>query len=172
MVRLKHIVSVLVAIVLCGVIWLVHPAKEQVNQLETQIGRQYYSANFLLLDTVEELLAWNFSQPLTDADVDYLDKLSDDLLHTTDLIFFGGNVVHHEWRSRMLEVQEHLTKYVNGTSLTEIEVADLMQTLKATRFITLDFQDYVENIHDFYNAMHDEQHEMFERVKERLATKY
>lgn len=171
MVGLKYIGGVLVAIVLCGVIWLVHPAKEQVNQLEEQISRQYMFANFLLRDTVEDLLAWNFSQPLTDADEDYLKKLSNELLYTTDLIF-SGDVVHHEWRSRMNDIQGYLSKYMSGTSLSEEDVADINQSLQATRFITMDFNDYVDNTYDFYNAMHDEHHEMVERVKSRLASKY
>ena len=171
MVGLKYLGGVLVAIVLCGVIWLVHPAKEQVNQLEEQISRQYMFANFLLRDTVEDLLAWNFSQPLTEADEDYLEELSNELLYTTGLIF-SGDVVHHEWRSRMSDIQGYLSNYMSGTSLSEDDVADINQSLQATRFITMDFNDYVDNTYDFYNAMHDEQHEMVERVKSRLASKY
>ena len=171
MVGLKYIGSVLAAIVLCGVIWLVHPANEQVNQLEEQISRQYLYANFLLRDTVEELLAWNFSQPLTDADEDYLNDLSNELLYTTGLIF-SGDVVHHEWRSRMNDIQGYLNNYIYGTTLSEEDVADLKQSLQATRYITMDFDSYADNTYDFYDAMHDEQHEMVERVKSRLATKY
>lgn len=169
MVRLKNIVSVLVTIVLCGVIWLVHPAKEQVEELETNIGSQYYSANFLLHNTVVELLKWNFNQPLTDSDKDYLQHLSMEFLHTTDLHPLNGNV-HHEWRSRILDIQDYLTDY-SDSPLSEEDIADLKQALQATRFITLDLLD-IKNSYDFYNAMHDEQHEMVERVKERLATKY
>ncbi|MFF2793846.1 hypothetical protein [Lysinibacillus xylanilyticus] len=171
MVGLKYIGGVLVAIVLCGVIWLVHPAKEQVNQLEEQISRQYMFANFLLRDTVEDLLAWNFSQHLTEADEDYLEELSNELLYTTGLIF-SGDVVHHEWRSRISDIQCYLSNYMSGTSLSEDDVADINQSLQTTRFITMDFNDYVDNTYDFYNAMHDEQHEMVERVKSRLASKY
>lgn len=170
MVGLKYLGGVLVAIVLCGVIWLVHPAKEQVNQLEEQIGSQYSYANFLLRDTVEELLKWNFSQPLTDADEGYLNELSAEYFYITGLI--SRDVVHHEWRSRMNDIHSYLTKYIYGPSLTEEDVADLQQALQATRFISMDFNDFVESSQDFYAAMHDEQHEMVERVKSRLAKQY
>ncbi|HWL24952.1 MAG TPA: hypothetical protein VNR38_14595 [Ureibacillus sp.] len=129
------------------------------------------SANFLLHDTVDALLEWNYEQPLTDADVELFNNLSTEFLHITDLFLFNGSV-HYEWRSRALDVQEYLTHYQYGSPLSEEDIADLYQVLHATKFITLDFLDYIENSHDFYNAMHDKQHKMVERVKERLATKY
>ncbi|MEK4486117.1 hypothetical protein MHH81_11075 [Psychrobacillus sp. FSL H8-0484] len=171
MVRLKYFAGILVALALCGFIWFDHPAKKQVKQLEGQISWQYIHANFLLWDTVEEILEWNFSQPLTDEDKVYLSELSDEFLYITGLIF-SGNVVHQEWRNRMNDIQGYLNNYVYGPSLSEEDVADLHQALQATRFISMDFNDFIENNQDFYDAMHDEKHEMVERVKSRLATQY
>ncbi|MFF2753053.1 hypothetical protein ACFVR1_04745 [Psychrobacillus sp. NPDC058041] len=171
MVGLKYFGGVLVALTLCGVMWFNHPAKEQVKQLEGQISWHFKFANFLLRDTVLELLEWNFSQPLTDGDKVYLSKLSNEFLYITDLIF-SGNVVHQEWRNRMYDIQGYLNNYEYGPSLLNEDVDDLHQALRATLFISMDFDDMVEHPQDFYDAMHDEQHEMVERVKSRLATQY
>jgi len=172
MVRLKYFGRVLVALALCGVIWLNHPAKEQVKQLEGQISWQYIHANYLLRDTVQELLEWNFSQPLTDGDKVYVSELSDEFLYLTGLIFFSGNVVHPEWRNRMDDIQGYLNNYVYGPSLSNEYVEDLHQALQATLFISMDFSHMVERPQGFYDAMHDDQHEMVERVRSRLATHY
>ena len=113
MVGLKYFVGVLVALALCGVIRFNHPVKEQVKQLEGQISWQYIHANFLLGDTVQELLEWNFNQPLTDEDKVYVRELSDEFLYITGLIF-SGNVAHQEWRNRMDDIQGYLNNYVYG----------------------------------------------------------
>lgn len=97
MVRLKYFGGVMAALALCGVLWFNHPAKEQVEQMEGQISWQYIHANYLLRDTVEEILEWNYSQPLTDGDQVYLSKLSNEFFYITSLIF-SGKVVHQEWR--------------------------------------------------------------------------
>lgn len=167
MVALKKLGGIFFTLALCGVVWFVHPAKEQVKRMEDQIGEQYLYANFLLRDSVDELLAWNFSQPLSDADEVYLDDLSDKLLYTSNLMF-NGNLVHSEWRERINDIQQYLNDYVYGTSLSEENIADLKQALQASRFISMDFDSEV----DFYDAMHDEQHEMVDKVKQRLATQY
>lgn len=169
--RLKYFGGVLVVLASCGFIWLVHPAKEQVNQLEKQMSEHYFYANYILRDTVEELLIWDFSQALTSADEDYLRELSVKLQYITDLIF-SGNTVQQEWRNRMIDIHDYLYNYSYAHSLLEEDVANLHQALQATRFISMDFNDYIENTQDFYDAMHDEKHEMVERVKTRLTTQY
>ncbi len=168
---MKYVGGILVMLALCGVMWFVHPAKEEVKQLEGQLSWQYKYANFLLRDTVEELLEWDFSQPLTDGDKVYLSGLSDEFLYITSLIF-SGDVEHHEWRNRMNDIQGYLNNYVYDPSLSKEEVDDLHQALRATLFISMDFDSIVEQPQDFYDAIHDEQHEMVERVKSRLATQY
>lgn len=170
MVRLKYFGGVMAALALCGVLWFNHPAKEQVEQMEGQISWQYIHANYLLRDTVEEILEWNYSQPLTDGDQVYLSKLSNEFFYITSLIF-SGKVVHQEWRERMNDIQGYLNNYVYGTSLTEEDVADLHQALQATRFISMDFNDFIEHT-DFYDAMHDENHEMVEKIESRLTLQY
>ena len=161
----------IVVLALYGFIWFVHPAKEQVNQLEKQMSQQYFYANYLLRDTVDELLEWDFSKPLTSEDEEYLSELSVQLQYITGLTF-SGNMVHQEWRNRMNDIHDYLYNYLYAHSLLEEDVADLRQVLQATRFITMDFNDFIENTQDFYDGMHDEEHEMVERVKSRLTTQY
>lgn len=60
--------------------------------------------------------------------------------------------------------------YANGSPLSEEDAADLYQVLKATRFISIDLRDYTKQS-EFYDAMHSEDHEMMEQVKNRLAWK-
>ena len=168
----KYLGVVFAGIALCGVLWSVHSAKEeQVTQLEKQMGWQYRDANFLFRTTVESLLEWDFSQPLTDADEGYLSKLFNEVFYIRGIIL-SGNIVHDEWRRRTNDIEDYLNKYVFNRSLSKQEVEDLHQALEATRFIIMDFDDMVENSQDFYDAMHDEQHKMRERIKSRLATQY
>lgn len=164
---MKKLVGILLTLALCGFVWLIHPVKEQVKQMEEQIGDQYLYANYLLRDSVDKLLAWNFSQPLSDADEGYVNDLSDELLYTSNLMF-NRNVVHHEWRERINDIEHYLNDYIHETSLSEENIADLHQALQATRFISMDLDSEVE----FYDAMHDDQHEMVGKVKHRLATQY
>ncbi|MCH7322698.1 hypothetical protein LZ480_12435 [Solibacillus sp. MA9] len=166
---LKNLGRVLVLTALCGLIWWTYSAKEQVNQMEREISNQYFYANSLLRNTVDELLEWNFSQPLTDAveDKDYLYELFAELDNTTSLIF-SGYVVHHEWRSRMYDILNYIHRYIMDSSLSEEDVADLHQALRATLFITMDLKD----TNDYYEAMHDEKHEMVKQVKSRLNAQY
>lgn len=167
--QLKILVRVLVLGALCGLIWWTYTAKEQVNQIEREMSNQYFYANLLLRNTVDELLEWDFSQPLTDMieDKDYLNKLFAELDYTTSLMFSGG-VVHHEWQGRINDILIYLHSYITDTSISEENVADLYQALQATRFITMDFK----NTNDFYDAMHDEKHEMVKQVKSRLDIQY
>lgn len=160
---------ILLTIALCSVIWMVHPAKEQAKQMEEQIGEQYLYANYLLNDTVEEMLAWNFSKPLSDADEDYVNGLSVELHYATN-IMFNGNVLHQKWRDRINDIAHYLHDYIYGSSLSEESLTDLHQALQATRIISIDFYSTVDG--GFYDAMHDEQHEMVEKVENRLATQY
>lgn len=167
--QLKILVRVLVLGALCGLIWWTYTAKEQVHQIEREMSNQYFYANLLLWNTVDELLEWDFSQPLTDMieDKDYLNKLFAELDYTTSLMFSGG-VVHHEWQGRINDILIYLHSYITDTSISEENVADLYQALQATRFITMDFK----NTNDFYDAMHDEKHEMVKQVKNRLDLQY
>lgn len=165
---MKYFIRFLIALALCAVIWIVHPAREQVRELEKDISYQYSTANKLLRNTVEELLEWNFSQPLTNGDREYMEGLYLDMMNLTSLLF-NGNVVHLEWRQRMYDIQSHIHRYMLDSSLSEEDVADLEQALQATRFITRDFQDI--RLPD-YDAMHDEKHEMVEKIKKRLETQY
>lgn len=170
-VKLKYFGGGLVVLALYGFIWFVYPAKEQVNQLEKQMSQQYFYANYLLRGTVDELLEWDFSKPLTSEDEEYLSELSVQLQYITGLTF-SGNMVHQEWKNRMNDIHDYLYNYLYAHSLLEEDVADLRQVLQATRFITMDFNDFIENTQDFYDAMHDKEHEMVERVKSRLSTQY
>ena len=167
MVVIKNLGGILFTLALCGIVWLVHPAKEQVKEMEEQIADQYLFANYLLRNSVDKLLAWNFSQPLSDADKGYVNELSDELLYTSNLMF-NKNVVHHEWRGRINDIEHYLNDYIHETSLSEENIADLHQALQATRFISMD----LDSEEDFYEAMHDDQHEMVGKVKNRLATQY
>lgn len=152
-----------------GLLWWTYSAKEQVNQMEKDIGNHYFYANFLLRNTVNELLEWDFSQPLTEKaeDKDYLYKLFAELDFTTSLMFSDG-VVHHEWRSRIYDILTYLHSYITNASILEENVADLNQALQATLFITRDFNE----VKNYYDAMHDEKHTFSKQVKSRLNTQY
>ncbi|MEK3765917.1 hypothetical protein [Solibacillus sp. FSL K6-4121] len=165
---MKYFIRFLVALAICGAVWIVHPAREQVRELEKDISYQYLSANRLLGNTVEELLEWDFSQPLTNGDREYIQGLYLEMMYLTSLLF-NGNVVHFEWEQRMYDIQSHIHLYMLDSSLSEEDVADLEQALQATRFITKDFQDV--RFPD-YGAMHDEKHKMVEKIKKRLETQY
>lgn len=169
--KLKYVGRLIIAIALCSIIWFTHPAKEQVEQLEGESSRQYMYANYLLKGTVQELLKWDYSQPLNDEDKDYLSQLLWELDNIHGIIF-NGYVVHQDWLNRMHEIENYLSKYVHTeTLLSKEEVEDLQQALNATLFITMDFIHMDDDL-DFYDALHDDQTEMVERVKKRLATKY
>ncbi|MBD8033978.1 hypothetical protein [Solibacillus merdavium] len=166
---LKYFIRILVALALCAVIWIVHPAREQVRELEKELSYQYSTANKLLRNTVEELLEWNFSQPITAEEKDYIHGLYVEISEITDLIF-RGNVVHLEWKNRMYDIQAYLQRYMFGPPLLEEDVADLNQALQAILFITIDYREFVK--YPDYGAMHDEKHEMVEKIKKRLETQY
>ena len=196
MARLKYVIGFLVVIVLCTVIWFEHPAKEQANQLdekasaleeqanqldkkvsalEEQIGRHYLADISSLENTAEQLLAHNFNQPITDEDEGLIDELSEGFLDTSDNIFYMNRdePIHLEWQGRLLDVHMYLLRYLSGTSLTKEEVADLYQALQATRFIAMDFGGIAQDDpQSSYDAMHDEEHEIVERIKYRLSLNY
>ena len=175
--RWVYVGGILAVTTLCGVLWSIQSGKEkgqeqeQVTQLEGQIGIQYIHANYLLKSTVESLLEWDFSQPLTDADERYLRNHFNNFSNLRGIIF-NGYIVHEEWRRRMYDIEGYLLKYGYDRSLSKEEVDDLYQGLEATRFISLDLDDMLDSFQDFYDGMHDEQHEMRERIKSRLATQY
>lgn len=171
MLRLKNLGRVVIVIALFGGFWWVDSVKEQVKQLEGEISNQYFHANLLLRNTVEELLEWDFSQPLTDKYKDYLYRLLNEFDYKTNLIF-SGNVVHHEWRSRTYDIESHVRNYINDSSLTKEDVADLHQALRATLYITMDFTDYNRFASNLYDATHDEKNEMVEQVKSLLEAQY
>lgn len=173
----KNLGRVFVLAAFCGLIWWAYSSKEQVNQqvnqMEKDISNQYYYANLLLRNTVDALLEWDFSQPFTDTveDEDYLYGLISELDSTTNLMF-SGNVVHYEWRRRMDDILNYVRLYITDSSLSVESVADLQQALQATRFITMDFKDYIRGTDDFYDAMHDEKHEINQQIKNRLYAQY
>lgn len=166
---MKYFIRFLIALALCGVVWIVHPAREQVRELEKDISYQYSTANKLLRNTVEELLEWNFSQPITAEEKDYIHGFYVEISEITDLIFHG-NVVHLEWKNRMYDIKAYLQRYMFGPPLLEEDVADLNQALQAILFITIDYREFVK--YPDYDAMHDEKHEMVEKIKKRLETQY
>lgn len=180
MVWLKYVGGVLVVIALCAVIWFIHPAKGQVKQLEEkvsileeQIGFQYSDAMYPLKRTVEALIEWDYKQSITDVDEGAINDLSEELFASIQVLFFVRNKsVHPEWEDRMYDVHWYLRDYLRGNSLTNEEIADLNQALKAIYFIAMDFNGIVRDMQASYDAMHDEEHEMVERVKYRLSTEY
>ncbi|MGN7477026.1 hypothetical protein ACTHOQ_04150 [Solibacillus silvestris] len=170
MVKWKYIAGFLGAVILYAAIWFVHPANDQVDALEDQLSTQYTYANFILRDTVEELLEWDFSQPLTEENIDDFRKIFYEFRNIKDL-FFSGYTVHHEWEDRLFDADMYLMNYEQSLSLSEEDAADLEQILQATRFISRDFYDYTGH-GDFYDAMQSGKHEMVERVKSRLEMEY
>lgn len=182
MVWLKYVSGVLVVIAICAVIWFNPSAKVQVNQLEErvsaleeQVGSHYKDTIFSLRVTVDELLEHNFNQPLTDEDEDMMNEFAEEFSDISDTLFFMNRnlSVHSEWQNRMLDVHMYLRNYTYGPSLTKEEVDDLYQALQAIRFITMDFGHIVDyDRQSSYDAMHDKEHEMVERVQYRLSLKY
>lgn len=168
---MKYLVVLLVWLAFCGVIWFNNAAKEELKQFEGQISLQYIHANFLLRDNVDEFLQWDFNQTLNEEDKEYIRKLSYEFLYINGILF-SGKVVHKEWGERISDIHGYLNKYVYGPPLSEQDANDLEQALQATYFISMDFTDFTENTQDFYDAMHDKNHEMVERVKSRLAMNY
>lgn len=179
---LKYVGGLLVVIALCTIVWFNSPAREQVKQLEEkvstleeQIGGYYRDIAFSLDSTAEQLLAHKFNQPITDEDEDMINELSDEFRDISYKLFFeNGNVnMHSEWEARMSDVSWYLRDYLDGNPLTEEEVADLYQALQAIRFIAKDFRDITQyDLQSAYDAIHDEEHEMVERVKYRLSLEY
>lgn len=178
----KYVIGLVVVIALCTVVWFKLPTKIEVNQLEekvsileVQIGEHYINDISLLENVSEQLLNYNFNQPITDENNSMISKVSEDFRTiTSNLLFIGSNAsVHAELQYRVSNVRTYLIDYVYGASLTKEEVADLYQVLQAIRFIIKDFRDIVSyNPQSAYDAMHDEEHEMVERIKYRLSLKY
>ncbi|SOC41512.1 hypothetical protein [Ureibacillus acetophenoni] len=134
---------------------------------------QYKDTNRYLFLMVDKLIKWNYNQPLTDAEVDYFTHLSADFSRTANLLLSNGYEfnVHREWKYRIDDIERYINDYLYGSTLSEVDIEDLNQALYATKFITMDLKE-IRSDRDFYKAMHDEHHEMVERVKERLAMKY
>ena len=171
---MEKIGILIVAIAMSLIVWFVnHPPEkqeaQQVEQLEQEMGRHYLYASYLLGDTVEEFLAWNFKESLSETDEAYINKLNNELLHISGLMF-SGDVIHSEWSNRVNDILDYLNDYIYGKSLSEEEILDLHQALQATRFISMDFKNSYNM--DYYDAMHDEQHEMAGKDKNRLVTQY
>lgn len=166
----KYVGGLLGAVVLSYAIWLNVPEKEPVKELEDQISTHYTYANYILINAVEKLLEWDFSQPLTTENEDDFWDLAYDFRNITDL-FFSGPTVHDEWRDRLFDADRYLMNYELDLALPEEDAADLYQILQATRFISMDFRHFTDS-GDYYDAMHSEKHEMVERVKFRLEMEY
>lgn len=156
---------------LCGTIWLIHPARAQVNDLEKQISYQYSGVTSLLRQNTKALLEWDFNQPLKQSDKDDLYNLYFQLKSISYILFQDG-VVHRDWIYRLLEAEMYIMSFIENASLPEQDAADLRQILQASYYITLDFQDYIKNSARYYEAMHEEQHEMVEVIKNRLEAAY
>ena len=75
-------------------------------------------------------------------------------------------------RNRIYDIQKYVDSYVYNTSLSQEEVEDLHQALQATRFISMDLGTSLDDNSDFYDVMHDEQHEMVDKIKNRLSAQY
>lgn len=71
--------------------------------------------------------------------------------------------------SKLSDVDRYFITYVDEGSLTEEQVADLYQVLHAVRFIAKDINGLTVYV---YNAMHNEEHEIVERIKYRLSIEY
>ncbi|MFY3791066.1 hypothetical protein ACOQFO_05125 [Ureibacillus sp. MALMAid1270] len=186
---MKYVAGILIVVSLSSLIWIIYPGKGQENpfkdkesiledkitSLEEQIGFIYRDTVFSLNKTTEQLLAQDFSRPISEADEVIIDELTNELYQIIDILFYSNRemLVQIDLHDRIHDVLWYLRDYQRGTDLTDEEVADLHQALKALYFISADFQDIV-NIDDqaSYDAMHDKGHEMFERVKFRLNTKY
>ena len=182
MVKLKYAIGFLTVIALCTVIWFHRPAKEQVNQLEEQVsilkeqvGSHYRGDISSLENTAEQLLAHNFNQPITDEDEGLINELNEEFRTISGNLFFTNSnaTIHSEWQNRVSDVRMYLLDYLLGDLLTKEEIADLYQALQATRFIAIDFDELVPyDPQSTYDAMHDEEHEMVERIEYRLSLKY
>lgn len=182
MAKLKYVIGYLVVIVLCTVIWFHRPEKEQMNQLEEQVnalkeqvGSHYRNDISSLENTATQFLAHNFNQPITDEDEGLINELSEEFRTISHNLFFtySNPSIHSEWQNRVSDVRMYLPDYLFGNSLTKEEIADLYQALQAIRFITMDFKELVPyDPQSSYDAMHDEEHEMVERIKYRLSLKY
>ena len=179
---LKYVIGLVVVIALCTVVWFKPPTKIEVNQLEEkvsileeQIGGHYQDYNLSLVNTAEQLLAHDFNQPIMVEDELMIEELSNELYSIRDKLFYIKSQVlmHSDWEDKLMEVERYLTEYLSGVSFTKEEVADLNQGLHAIRFIAMDFGDIARyDTQAAYDAMHDEEHAMVERVKFRLSTKY
>lgn len=80
---LKYVMGFVVVITLCTVVWFKLTTKIEVNQLqekviilEDQIGNHYRSDLYLWEDAAEQLLTYDFSQPITDENNNEIFKLS------------------------------------------------------------------------------------------------
>lgn len=179
---MKYVIGLVVVIALCTVVWFTSPTKIEVNELEEKvstlevlIGEHYINDISLLEDASEQLLNYNFNQPITDENNSMISKVSEEFRTiTSNLLFISSNAsVHSELQYRVSNVRMHLIDYVSGASLTKEEVADLYQVLQAIHFIAKYFRDIVSyDPQSTYDAMHDEEHEMVERIKYRLSIKY
>lgn len=175
---LKYVMGFVVVITLCTVVWFKLTTKIEVNQLqekviilEDQIGNHYRSDLYLWEDAAEQLLTYDFSQPITDENNNEIFKLSRLFYTASENLFldFGTESIHPELYSKLSDVDRYFITYVDEGSLTEEQVADLYQVLHAVRFIAKDINGLTVYV---YNAMHNEEHEIVERIKYRLSIEY
>lgn len=179
---LKYVMGFVVVITLCTVVWFKLTTKIEVNQLEEkviiledQIGNHYRSDLYLWEDAAEQLLTYDFSQPITDENNNEIFKLSRLFYTASENLFFrlGTESIHPELYSKLSDVDRYFITYVDEGSLTEEQVADLYQVLHAVRFIAKDINGLtVYDTQALYNAMHNEEHEIVERIKYRLSIEY
>lgn len=178
---LKYVMGFVVVITLCTVVWFKLTTKIEVNQLEEkviiledQIGNHYRSDLYLWEDAAEQLLTYDFSQPITDENNNEIFKLSRFFIpHRKTFFRLGTESIHPELYSKLSDVDRYFITYVDEGSLTEEQVADLYQVLHAVRFIAKDINGLtVYDTQVLYNAMHNEEHEIVERIKYRLSIEY
>ena len=182
---LKYVIGFLIVIALCTVIWFIRPANDQlevkVSALEEQIGRHYLNDLSSLERTAEQLLEYDLSLPITEENGKIIDELSRDLDTILDNLFFEhpfmyseeSTIIHSKWHNELSKAKWDLPFYGKEVPLTKEEAADLYQILQASRFIAKDFRDIVGyDYQSAYDAMHDKDHEMVERINYRLSIKY
>ena len=149
--------------------------EEKVSTLEEQIGNHYRSDLYLWEDAAEQLLTFDFSQPITEENKNEIFRLSRLFNTASENLFFRLRTesAHPELYSKLSEVDRYFLTYDDKGSLTEKQVADLYQVLHAVRFIAKDINDLTRyDMQALYDAMNDEEHEIGERIKYRLSIEY
>ncbi|WP_339216415.1 hypothetical protein [Solibacillus sp. FSL W8-0372] len=182
---LKYVIGLLIVIALCTAVWFIRPTNAQleakISVLEEQIGRHYLNDFDSLERTAEQLLEYDLNLPITEENGKVIDVLSRDLDTILNNLFYNhpliyseeSTTIHSKWHNELSQAKWNLPFYGKELPLTKDEAADLYQILQASRFIAKDFRDIVGyDYQSAYDAMHDKDHEMVERINYRLSIKY